>query len=267
MLADKMASKSLAGCPVQGNAYLLLAETEFLADPASLSSQSMINKALLVRGYDPRTRFVAGQELLITGRQAEAIEQWSTVFHANSMYRRYITSVFSRMVPPAFVMEQFSPTLLELADVLDIYRQATRPYDLRPVFVAIQEQMEVDSEQIGDEARIRLLMDANDVAMKHELFDFCKIFLTKAITLDEHAYRPRRALGMLHLQQQEYAEAVKHLLWCYDQQPGDSQLGYLIAEARKRDMRSQMESAPAIYSGNSDGHIHQSSQSTSLPVQ
>ena len=264
VLADKMARQSLGLCPIQGRAYLVLAETSFLQDPANSSSESIMNQALLVRAYDPRVRFAAGQELLLPGKQSEAIEQWSAVFHTNSMYREAITSVFSRMVPPTFVIEQFSPTASEMTDVLAVYRKNNRPQDLKPIFTTLRTQFEQPIEDLTEEAQVNLLMDAFDSARQFGMHEECEAFLTRAIEIDEHAYRPHRALGLLYFEQERYTEAAQILLWCYEQQPGDAALGRLISDARKRAMQSEQQTLPASYPTENRSDVYQTSQSKPL---
>ncbi|MCA9036629.1 MAG: O-antigen ligase family protein [Planctomycetaceae bacterium] len=247
MLADQLARKSLAQCPIQGTAYMLLAETSFLRPASSTMARTMLDQALLVRGYDPRTRFLIGQELLMTGNQAEALEHWSVVFHANSYYRRAITALYSRMVPPSLLLQQFAPKLPELADVLSVYKASGQEYDLKPVLDLIAAHMDEEHDGMSDELRVNLAMDAFDTAFAMGDYSLCENVLTKILAVDESAYRPRKALGMTYFEQKRFDEAARTLLWCYEQQPTDGRVIQLIRDSRRLALENRTPAMPASW--------------------
>lgn len=238
-LADRLARQSLKGCPIQGNAYLNLAETGFLRDPANQQQTAMIRQALLLREYDPHTRFVAGQDAVSRGDQAAAINHWAAVFHANSTYRRAITRILSSLVPISFILEQFQPDAVELGDVLDVCVATNRPSEeTRQILTAIDQAVNKNDSRQGDstsgEARINLLVAAAETAQKLNLLEQAESLLRKAIADDDSAYRPRRMLGNLLYQTERFAEAAQYYRWCYESDPGDERLEKLIRDARQR---------------------------------
>ena len=64
-------------------------------------------------------------------------------------------------------------------------------------------------------------------------YEECRTLLQLAIDCDPLSEPPRRALGLLLLDQKQYAEAEAQFAWCADQLPGDAKLDELRRECRR----------------------------------
>lgn len=247
LMADQFARQSLRYCPIQWEAYLHLTETGFLREPSDARQATYISQALLVGGNSPRTRFIAGQEAILAGNQAEALKQWAAVFHANSRYRRAITRMMTSMVSSSFLMESFQPSIVELQDVLDIYQGANRPSDVAEIILAAEKAVESASPDTSVNDQVGLLMAAYSAAYELQMVQKAESLLRRAVECDSDAYWPRHALGLLLYENKRFTEASELLLWCYNQQPGDAQLDKLIRDARRRALREALPIVPAAY--------------------
>jgi O-antigen ligase/tetratricopeptide (TPR) repeat protein len=236
-VADQLARNSLKGCPVQGNAYLTLAETGFLRGLQRADQDLLVEQAVLLRGHDPRVRYVAGQEALAKGNQTEAIRHWEAVFHANAMYRRAITRILAGVIPASFLLDQFQPSAPELIDVLHTYTSLNRPAaDIQQIVAAAEIAAEQQDARITPDVRIALLVRTADAAVALGMTERAETLLRKAAACDETAYWPRRALGNLLYRNQQFAEAAEVFRWCYEQDPGDERLESLIRDARRKSL-------------------------------
>jgi tetratricopeptide (TPR) repeat protein len=233
VLANQLARRALAGCPVQGPAYLTLLDTGFLTDPADAHLQDHLRQVLQLRGYDPRTQFVAGQIALLSGDQATAMKHWAVVFHANREFREAITIILSRAVPASLILTEFTPSVTELPEVLAAYRRVDRPRQLEQILFEIGRVTELQAETATAEERIAVLMDGYDAAWNAALPATAEDMLRRAVACDATAYWPKHALGLLLFEQQQYDEAAELFRWCYDQQPGDTGLERLVRESRR----------------------------------
>ncbi len=246
LMADKLARQSLKNCPIQGAAYLTLAETAFLRAPQLAGQAPFVDQALLVRGYDPKVRFFAGARSLLTGDQAAALEHWAMVFRSNSTFRREITRRLST-APASFLLTQFQPDTRQLADVLDVYVGLNRSSDVAEIIAAIEKAVVAESDTLPTEKRVEALMQAYRAAYKMQLPDRGEWLLKQAMACDETAYWPRRNYGLLLYETERYAEAGEVLLWCYQHEPGDANLDRLIRESRRRSLRQDVSILPAGY--------------------
>ncbi|MBL8815796.1 MAG: O-antigen ligase family protein [Planctomyces sp.] len=240
MMANTMSRMSLKLCPIQGDAYLTLASTGFLRDPSDTHHAAYIQQAVLVRGFDPRVRFISGKEALAAGRQDEAIREWNIVFHANRDRRRKITQALAALAPSSFLIDEFHPSPQELVDVLQVHRAINRSNDLEMILGHIERYSEAEFTKTSNEMRVALLMEAYEAAYQMQQRERAENFLRKAVTVAEDSYWPRRALGLLLYEMEKYQEASEHFMWCYEQHPGDVKLEHLIKESRRLSIREQV---------------------------
>lgn len=238
-LSDQMCRRSLKSCPLQAKAYEMLISTNFLRDPQDRVHQQLMAQALHLGKNNPGTRFGIGMSLLLDGRQQEAMKQWAAVFHSNRQMRQAICSILARKVSVEVVFTQFNPGVDELLEVLSTYNVHHRKQDLEKLLFVIAEKTRQpepsapDSVAQGRERHLGLLMAAYRTAYDLGINDKCEELLRIAIDCDPTAEPPRRALGLLMFEQQQYAEAESHFAWCYEQLPGDTRLEELRRECRR----------------------------------
>lgn len=235
ILADRLARKSLAGCPVQGYAYMALMETNFLNDPADTLHQQLVDQAMLVRGHDPRIRFIAGREASFRGDEKAALELWNSVFHSNRYFRMNVVDLLARRVPVEFFLLHFQPNAEELRDLLTVYDSLNRQRDsnalLRELCIAIPR----DLEMIEDEdEQLSFMMFAYTSARRLKDLELAVDLLSKATSDFPFVFEPRYHLGMTLVELERPAEAMEHLEWCHEQDPGHIYIPDLIRRARKQ---------------------------------
>ena len=244
LLSDQLARRSLALCPVQGEAFMILLHTSFLRDVRDTSRQSLISQAKLVGGNDPYVRYFIGDCLLTEGKVQDALEQWRYVFHSGPEFRRRVCVNISRQVPADFVLTTFEPSIDELDEVLDAFRERGRKSDVQKLLYVVSQSArqcaaspaakEQDSSRL-----IALLMAGHQAAHEFELDEQSEELLRIALTYDETAYWPHHALGLLLLSQERYALAGEMFDWCFEQDPSDNKIEELLRETRRLALRKQ----------------------------
>lgn len=233
--ADAMVRGSLAGCPVQGNAYLTLMETAFLNDPNDSLHQELIDQAMLVRGHDPRVRFVAGREAILQDDWKTGLELWESVFHSNQYFRLTIVQMTAGQVPVEFFLQQFSPNAIELRDLLTIYDKLERQRDSDVLLRALCRAIPAEAPELkDDEERLALMMQAYSYARRLEDLELALKLLGSVAEEFPLEFEPRYHLGMTLVELERPEEALDHLQWCYDQDPGNIWIPRLIVRARKQ---------------------------------
>ena len=259
MLSDQMARRALALCPVKGEAYMILLHTSFLRDVRDPGRQSMINQTMLAGGNDPYVRYFIGDCLLTEGKVDAALEQWQFVFHSSPEYRRQVCLNISQQLPADFVITTFKPSLDELDEVLAAFRERGRKSDIekllyvieevtRPATTAGSETASVPSDPLQETSqRVSLLMDGHKAAHAFGLHEQSENMLRLALTCDETAYWPHRALGVFLLNQERYAEAGEMLQWCYEQDSGDANVEELLLKSRRLAHQKRTRVHPASH--------------------
>ncbi len=235
VLADQLSRQSLATCPVQGNAYLSLLETDFLRDPHSELHQDLIDQAMLLRGNDPRVRFVAGHEAIMSQDWEGGLKLWDTVFHANQHFRMNILELTAPLTPVEFFLEKFQPNAAELKDLLTIYDVLQKERDATILLHALCEAIPTAAPAIeDDEERLQVMLEAASYARRLEDLDLAVKFLESTSKEFPLEFDPRYLLGMTLVELERPEEAMVHLQWCYDHDPGHAYVPKLIVRARKQ---------------------------------
>ena len=233
-LADELARQSLGGCPVLGHAYLTLMETGFLNDPEDLQHQNLIDQAMLVSGHDPRVRFVAGREAMMSGHNPEALALWDSVFHSAQHFRLNILEMMAPQVPVEFIMQQFAPDVEELKDLHAIYQVLDRERDTLVILDALSTAIPLEAPKIEDEdERLEEMMLAYSAARQIEDFERAIRILVTVVDEFPLAFEPRYQLGATLVELERPDEAMTHLQWCHEQDPGNIWVPRLIVRARK----------------------------------
>lgn len=242
LLADKLARESLAACPVQGYAYLSLLETGFVHD--NTGTQPLIDQALLVRGHDPRVSFVAGREALTKGDQVAAIEMWDSVFHSSRYFRLNILSLLAGQAPVEFFIKQFHPNAEELKDLRDIYQVLERERDYKVALAELCRVIPQEAPAIEDEdERLKEMLLACAAARYLKNSDLAVDLFHQTIKDFPTAYDAHYGLGVTLYELERYAEAVEHLKWCHEWDPGNEWVPQMIGWARRamREINAEKE--------------------------
>ncbi len=238
LLSDELCRRSLALCPMQDKAYDNLILTSFIRDPADRLHEDLISQTLLLGANNPGTRYSIGQTLLLDGKSAEALKQWSVVFHSNKQMRLAICSRLGSRYAVDVILNEFQPTVDELQEVLTAYNPYHRKQDIEKLLYVVAEKareaLAVETSGGDPERHRSLLMQSYLAAYEFKLFDKCEELLQMAIVCAPTAEAPHRALGLLMFEQQRFEEAEEHFAWCYDQLPGDTRLEQLLRDCRHR---------------------------------
>ncbi|MEZ6128283.1 MAG: O-antigen ligase family protein [Planctomycetaceae bacterium] len=242
VLADRLARESLASCPVQGYAYLSLVETSFLRDPDNRLHQPLIDQAMLVRGHDPRVRFVAGREALMAGQKDDAFALWDSVFHANQYFRLNILQLLAPEVAAEFFIHQFQPDAEELKDVLAVYQILKRPRDCDVVMSRLCEVIPLEAPSIEDEdERLKEMLFAGNAAREIKNLPLAADLLQQTVNDFPSDYDAHYALGVTLFELERHEEAIQHLTWCHDWDSSNEWVPKMIGWSRHQILRSESD--------------------------
>jgi tetratricopeptide (TPR) repeat protein len=251
LMSDQWSRQALKLCPLTERSFETLVSTNFVRDPEDRLHNAMIAQALLIGTNSPRTRHSIGLILLAEGRQSEAFRELGKAFHASRALRLSICGALGKTQSVDLILNQFAPSPSELRDVLASYLEFGRPVDIGKVAWkiadSVRETVQSSSSPVDTEHYAELLMEAYRAAYGFRFHEQCEDLLRLAIECDATAEPPRRALGLLMLEQKNYAEAEEHFAWCNEQFPGDAKLEELRRECRRLEMIQSRQVMPASY--------------------
>jgi len=263
MLSDQMARRSLALCPVQGEAYMILLHTSFLRDVRDSGREALMNQTLLAGGNDPYTRYFVGDCLLTEGKATEAMEQWQIVFHSCPEFRVEVCRNVSRHLPADFVLETFKPSVDELSEVLTAFREQGRQADTEKLLYVIGEKIQEelttpgagtgtsDGKSANSSRFVNMLIAAHQAADSFRLHEQSERMLQLAMNCDDSAYWPHHAMGLFLLNRERYNEAGEMFEWCFDRKPGDSRVEELLLMSRRLSVQKKTRVHSAAHESES----------------
>lgn len=249
-MADKLSRQALAHCPIQGYGYLNLLETSFISHLGDQHGKDLLAQAILVRGHDPRVLYIAGREALMENDRGLAFEYWNTVFHSSEYFRLNILKMLAPQVEARFFIHQFQPDAEELMDLLRVYTALERPQDSDLIRRQLCTVIPEESPSIDDEdERLHLLLFASQFAIELQDHSLAANILEQTLVDFPSAYDAHHRLAVTYYELEHYQQALVHLKWCHEWDPGSEWVPELIRSSRSKLLEiaeAQNSDQPAI---------------------
>lgn len=230
--------QSLELCPLQGQAYLQMAELTFLVGEGEEEKSRYVEQALLVRPNDGAVLFSAGREAALAGNTEKTMQLWKQSFHVGRQHQVRIVELLADALPADAFLESFEPDIQGARILYAHYRQSES-----------QEPMTVSGRYLVD----LLVAEIEDVDALHasemwyEIHVICDRMGQTNAALDaaeravllRPSYLPlRRAFAYFLCREGRHGQAVDHIKWCLRRKPHDEQLLALLGEAMQQQIRS-----------------------------
>ena len=122
--ALQAATRAVQLCPLQGQAYLHLAELAFLQQPDPRMQQALLDQALRVRPYDGTVLFCLGREAVLQGQWDTGLAYWRQAFQHTPDIQDEIIRAVAPQVAPAIFVTIFQPDRQGLRKLFQYYRQS-----------------------------------------------------------------------------------------------------------------------------------------------
>lgn len=247
-------------CPLEGAAYVYLADLAFLSPgakgdpegarfssptalpgielPASLRNRC-IEQALAVRPYEASVLFAAGEQAWLTGDSEKGLAYWQAAFHRNVVYQERIITILADFVPVSFFVKHFDPDWEALGRLKERFRETADPDEYAKLLrrfaeVSIERAREFRNSRSLLPWYLRHAQQAYDEIGEHEAAEKC---LLAALKVDPNSFEARYNLGRWYFDQERYDEAAKHLAWCARRRPENYNVQSLAMSATKASLR------------------------------
>jgi O-antigen ligase len=233
--AARHARKAVELSPLQGQAYVHLAELGFLDELDPRHGAALLRQAQLVRPQSASVQFAVGRQQWLDGKVEEALESWKFAFHQDRNSQEQILALLVGNVPAPVILKSLKPDLAALQRLEARYLGDAQPLTEYPIIAkayAAALQHEVANPEC-DQPVDRLIAAA---AIYNRLQDFeaTETCLRRALQIDRTSFAARKMYGVFLYEQQEFAQAAEHLNWCVRMAPSDRWLRGLAEEALNR---------------------------------
>lgn len=244
--AWRSAERTVREAPLEGIAYVYLAELSFLHDPSGGLKQRLLQQALAVRPYDPHVQFAVGEEALLAGDEDTALKHWKDAFRRGASFQAKVATVLAITKPPEFFLTEFEPDWEAQGRIVAAYRALGRQPELSQMLASYAAAARQAAEQLHGAQR-----EAAWNAARHAYLELQQPEQAIAVLEDVLRHEPlnvalRTALGTDLFHQQRFTEAAEHLRWASSRQPDDEGLRQLAEQAVQAGLRSSPRSAERV---------------------
>jgi len=225
--------RALELCPLQGEAYTVLAEVAFLHGPEMSQPSIFLEQALRVRPYDAHVLFAAGRDAALQGDDERAIELWRTAFHSEHKYRQQIIATVAPAVSADAFLQHFSPTPPQLRSLFAFYRANEMDEEAKLIGRQLAEHTAAEAAQHTGLDSGELWNQASayyHFVGEEERGLSC---MEKAVAADPLQYDYHRSLAAQLLSCNRYEAAIEQLRWCRQRRRRDAKVERLWQIARR----------------------------------
>ena len=242
-LALKHAQRSVQLGPLQGESYGLLAGVAFLEGPGADRKRWYMQQALLVRPYQSRVLFVAGQEALLDGNVSAALVSWKKAFHGDPEIRGELIRELTAVIPVTDLLTVFEPDQLGLEALLAHYQRLGEMDSAKTVAEYYESQL---VEQLPSETKTKKLQSLKDLARLYEFLenpDQAIRMAQEASCLAPTDFELKLQIGRLLVQTERFQEAQVELQWCARRRPDHEGARQLLATANRESLLRQADAS------------------------
>lgn len=230
------AHAAAALCPLEGAAYVYLAELCFLEcdnnngiDSHKSVSQAYLQQALAVRPFDGAILLAAGNEAALGGDFELALTLWKRSYRAGRVHQRELIRRLLGHVCPQdiageidFFLDNFEPDLPILRRMEKAYAEIAEAGQMVRLRRTHAEALHAKASRTPRGRRsAQLWMEARLVHVKLEEQAAAVRCLEEALRCDPNSYKAHYRLALALLDREDLPEARRHLQWCLARKSDD----------------------------------------------
>ena len=227
------ARQAVALCPLQGEAYVFMAELNFLRESNRDHELALIDQALRTRPEAPPVLVTAGREALLAGDDETGLSHFKKVFTLGGAYQRLVIQALGRQNAD-FFFEQFSFDTSALLSLRNHYAGLGNQEQSRIVGIKLAKNLVDQATSETGTAAAATWSRAQDAFAFLQDEGNALQAARNAVASDPHEYVHRKDLVNLLVAQQKFDEAVPLLEWCLKQYPDNTKLKETLLLARSQ---------------------------------
>lgn len=225
--------QAISLCPFQGEAYIFMAELNFLRETSRDHELALIDQALQTRPEAPPVLVTAGREALLAGDNETGLKHFRKVFTLGGTYQHLVIQALGRQ-DAEFFFETFPFDTSSMLSLRNHYAGIGNIEQGRIVGTRL-------AKNLVEQAAAASGPDAADAWNRaRDAFVFLKDdenalqAARNAVASDPYEYSHRKALVTLLVAQKKFDEAVPLLEWCLKQYPENRELKQALLLARSQ---------------------------------
>ena len=233
------AQQAVARCPLQGEAYLFLAELIFLEGKDQSAKSALVNQAIRVRPFDGKVLLMAGKEAAVAGEVETAVAHWKKSFKYSIDGKSDLLSLLSQRVPANITIQMLEPQVSDLIYFYRAYRTLGDPRQMEEVCKHFESLLWKGT--VENQSDLRLWITLSRAYQEIEKDEDALRCAKQASKCDFNNFEARLLMAAILFDLKEYSEAEQQLRWCVSRRPDHSQSQELlktVVKARIADHQS-----------------------------
>lgn len=229
--------RALHLCPLQGEAYVYLAQLDFLSQRPAVQPSAYIEQALRLRPKSGVVLLAAGLQAIEAGDIVRAATHWRQAFRQDPRFQRRMIATVAPLTTPAFFLTYFQPDAGGLGELFAHYRASGRlDYAAEIAQPLVAELSQRAASESGD-AATRTWMKMYEV---YRVLDNCLFrieCLGRALQHSPRNYKLHQLMAREQFMRHNYEAAIGEIRWCLSRKPNDRKLKAMLAQATKLKLR------------------------------
>ncbi len=240
--AQRFAERALQASPLEGDAYLVLADLAFLTDSSGKLETRYIDQALKLRPADPLVRYAAGQQALLAGRTEDALKHWGFCYVYAPADRDRLARLLVQLQPATELIESLDISWDSVQPLVIACRDSGLSDDCTKILTwrATAAEQAVKADPRAGHAWVTIFNDLTELGETERAIQV----LTEAIHWHPSL---RRQLGLALLNSGQGEAAIEHLKWVATRNPDDA----IVQRALTRAMEYGLRPAESLATGQS----------------
>ena len=232
-------------CPLQGEAYIFLAELSFLEGSDQSVKVALVEQAICVRPYDAKVLLMAGKEAAIAGEVEAAVEHWRKSFKYSVDGKWEVVQLLSQRIPANITMQILEPAANDLNLFSRAYQSLGDPVQVEEVCKFFEQLLWQANKE--NQIVLPLWMTLSRAYKQIEKNDKALVCARQACKCDVNAYEARLLMASVLFELSAYSEAEQHLRWCVSRRPEHEPARSLL---KKIVMKKMSQATPTAISPN-----------------
>lgn len=224
--------QSLRHAPLQGEAYLTLAQLCHLNGWNQTGVDALLDQAHRLRPQDGDVLFEVGRRRAWQGDEAGAFEAWTDAYRDPGDHQRRIVETLAGHLPAAVFLHHFRPTWQTLRDVWLRYRRQGNAEDWGSVIDYARSAAGREAKVSVDDAN-QIWMRLVEMCLETDRRDDALYAVRQAFRAAPDEPRIRLTLAQLLVESNDAPGAVNHLRWYLARRPGDAYAEKLLMQCAK----------------------------------
>jgi tetratricopeptide (TPR) repeat protein len=231
---------ALALCPIEGRAYVYLADLSFLAGADGAVGRDYVGQALRVRPFDGAVLYAAASDALLAGDRAQWIEYSRRAFHSGRPQQEQIIADLVAATPtenlPAVIesiLQEFHPDLAAMRFLHDLCAKRCPAETLAALARCRAEKAESEAARLSPVEGAAVWLEAQRLYGQLGDDAAASRCIGNALRCDLGNYDAHYQGAQFLLKQGRFAEALSHVRWCLQRTPDNPVLADMLREALK----------------------------------